>query len=253
MSGIENAFFNPDKDGKILIGNHLVELKDESRRTFETDNMEAFESFLADKQEKAEIYYGSTDLHLVPQELAKNSRPLAHCTLADSASLRLVLASVGFELGILDFEKFLTAMRPYTKGSTLQVLSHLRNFSVAKKQTYQRVVDNVGNYKLNIQRESAGSEDWVPPATVTFEVPVFRFLKETIVIECDLHFAIKDEGTKPIFLLDNLNLKDQVEDRRREIVEDRLGKASTCPKYWGKSILHALDNGWQYRENKAVL
>jgi hypothetical protein len=185
--------------------------------------------------------------------VSKNSRPFAHCTLADSAPLAMVLANVGFELGILDFETFLTAMRPYTHGSTLQVLSHLRNFSVAKKQTYQRVVDNAGNFKLNIQRESAGSEDWVPPPTMTFEVPVFRLLKETIIIECELHFTIKDDGAKPAFRLSNLNLKDQLEDRRREIVEERLGKAATCPKYWGQSTLHALDNGWQYRENKAAL
>ena len=243
---------NPDKDGKFLLGSHFHILQDESKKTFETDNMEAFESFLADKEGGNEIYFNADHLYLVPAKPSMNSHALAHCAMKPSAALALLSSKAGKDMGILDFEKFLTALRKNCSEAN-RVLSYLRNFSVAKKQTYERVSDNQGNFKLLIQKEGAEGGNWTPPETMSFEVPVFSYLDDTMEIIFDFRYFIADEGSKPMFTLENLNIIEEVQDRRREIIESRLGNAATCPTFWGESKLHVATDKWKYQENKATL
>jgi hypothetical protein len=242
----------PGADGKISVGNQIIELTDESRKTYETDNMEGFELFLLDKQADAEIYYSATHLYLVPRVASKQSHALAICTLSNSAALSALVAAANKELTIMSLEKLLTSLRKFAQGSVLSVLSNLRNFSVAKKQTYERDVDNQGNFRLLVQREGIANSTWNPPEKLSFAVPCFKYINDLATLEFDFIFSLSDGGA-PVFLLQNLTMDEELMDRRREIIESRLGVKATCPKYWGASKLHPQDDGWKYRENKASL
>lgn len=246
----EKVYINPGPDGKLSIGNQIIELKDESKKVFLTDNLLAFEKFLVGRGGEVEIYYSAKEVTLVPTKAEKNFKILANCTLQDSEPLAQLSKSVGVDLGIVEFEKLLTGLRTY--GSFLSVISNLRAFSVAKKQTYERDVDNAGNFRLLIQREAATGGNWVPPEKLTFAVPVFTYLKDLFTVDLDLVFSTTDE-MRPVFRLENLNFVETLLERRIEVLDARLSKAATCPQYWGTYANHALDDSWKYRENKASL
>lgn len=247
---IEKAIFNAAPDGTLSIGNQIIELKDESKKVFITDNLLAFEKFLAGRTGDAEIYYSAKEVTLVPEKAEKNFRILANCTLQDSEPLAQLSKAVGADLSIVQFEKLLTSLRRY--GSFLSIISNLRAFSVAKKQTYERDIDNSGNYRMLIQREAAAGGNWVPPERLTFSVPVFTYLEDLFTAELDLVFTVQDTG-QPVFRLENLTFAQDLLERRIQVLDARLSKAATCPQYWGTYANHALDDGWKYRENKAAL
>lgn len=251
MSTPKEIHLNPDKDGKFLLGSHFHILQDESSKTFETDNMEAFESFLVDKQDGNEIYFSAERLYLVPLKASYYSHAVAHCAMKPSPALALIVNKAGKDMSIPEFEKFLTALRKHTEEGR-KVLNHLRNFVSVKETTFERLEDGQGNFRMLVQRKS-GNNDWTPPATMTFTIPVFSFLKEEVTIAFDFRYYIADDGTKPMFTLENLNLIEELQDRRREIIETRLGENSKCPKYWGTSQLHQHRDEWRYKENKATL
>ncbi|MEO7778488.1 MAG: hypothetical protein ABIY63_13230 [Fibrobacteria bacterium] len=247
----EKVYINAGPTGSLSIGNQVITLSDDSRKEFKTDNLLAFESFVKGREGEAEIYYSAQQVSLVPTKADKNFKALAVCILQDSQPLAALSRNVNTELGILDFEKLLTKLRKYAVGSHLTVLSNLRAFSVAKKQTYERIVDNGGNFKMLIQRESAQG-DWTPPAKLGFKVPIFTYLEETVEVEFDLIFTITDAGA-PEFRLENLMFAEELLERRVEVLDARLGAVATCPKYWGMYVNHPQDDSWKFRENKASL
>lgn len=248
---VENLSINPGPDSKLSIGNQVIELKDESKKVFTTDNMLAFEAFCTGRQGEVEIYYSATELNLVPTKAERNFKPLAKCTLKPSAFLEALSAGVNKDLSIVEFEKLLTSLRRFALGSHMIVLSNLRAFTVAKKQTYERSVDNSGNYKLLMQRETSQG-DWLPPEKMSFKVPLFAFLPEEIEVIFDLIFTVTDDGA-PKFRLENLNYSQEILDRRVVVLDARLADKTTCPKYWGSYEFHALTDTWRYQENKASL
>lgn len=250
---------NSNAEGKLLVGSDMYFLKDESRKTFKTENLEAFEKFLGIAQAQPpvgglEIYFNLKDgVYLVPVEASKNSRALAFCALNLSMPLLALQKSVGVSMGIVDFEKLLTGLRKYAVGSHLNTVSQLRNFSVAKKQSYARDIDNQGNFRLLIQKEAvAEAGSWVPPPALSFALPVFTYLKEQFTVELDLVFSVGDAGV-PIFRLENLGFQDELEARAREVLEARIATAATVPTFWGVSEVHKLDDAWKYQQNKATL
>lgn len=246
----EKVYINAGPDGKLSIGNQIIELKDESKKVFLTDNLMAFEKFIVGRTGEEEIYYSAKEVTLVPTKAEKNFKILATCTLQDSEPLAQLSKAAGADLSIVEFEKLLTRLRKY--GSFNLIVSNLRAFSVAKKQTYERDIDNAGNYRLLIQREAVAGGNWVPPAKLTFAVPVFTYLEDLFTVEFDLVFSVQDSG-QPVFRLDNLTFPAELLERRIEVLEARLSKAATCPQYWGTYANHGLDDSWKYRENKASL
>ncbi len=247
--GIEKAYFATNPEGKISIGNQVIDLEDDSKKTFNTDNLKAFEEFTTGRAGESEIYYSESEVSLVPLKADKNFKPLAVCTLKPSPSLALLAANVGKVLDVVKFETLLTALRKYAVGSHMLVLSNLRALTIAKKQTYERDLDNKGNFKLLMIRESA-TGDWLPPETLVFSLPLFTYLDEKVEITCDFILNVEETG-QPSFQLQNLTFVQEVQEARVKVLETRLGEKSTCPKYWGSCAHHAMDNGWKYRENKA--
>lgn len=248
---IEKAYFNANPEGNISIGNQVIKLSDDSKKVFATDNLLAFEGFLSGRGGEAEVYYSADEVSLVPLKADKNFKPLAVCKLAASPALAMLSKQVGVVLSVVQFESLLTALRKYAVGSHLLVLSNLRSFTVAKKQTYERDVDNRGNFKLLIQREAA-TGDWVPPENLRFSLPLFSYLPEKIEVTCDLIMNVEESG-QPSFKLENLTFQQEVLEKRVEVLEARLGAVATCPKHWGTYTHHPMDNSWMYRENKASL
>lgn len=248
---LEKAYFSASPEGVLSIGNQIIKLEDESSRTFETDSLKAFEEFLPGHEDGAEIYYTDTFIFLVPVAVKRNTKPLASCTLGSSPALSYLTKNVGKDLDIASFETLLTALRKYAIGSHLAVISNLRAFTVAKKQTYERSLDNKGNFKLLTLRESAQG-DWTPPDQLSFSLPLFVHVSEAVEINCDLVFSVLESG-QPNFRLENLTFGEEVLARRVEVLEARLGRAATCPKYWGRHAETKADNSWKYRENKASL
>ncbi len=247
---IEKVYLTASPDGKLSIGNQVIELKDVSRLTFSTDNLLAFEKFVALNKEEANICYSAKSVSLMPKQPEKAYAPIAICALQDSEALIHLNKALDKDLSIAEFEKLLYRLRRY--GDFLSTISHLRSFSVAKKQTYERDVDNSGNFRLLIQREAMGVGNWVPPEKLSFVVPVFTYLQDAFKVDLDLLFSVTDAGI-PVFRLENLTFAEDLLARRIEVLDARLSSASTCPQYWGVIQNVPMDDSWMYRENKANL
>lgn len=252
--GIENATIQPGPDGKahIVLEKAHIPLKDISTFTFETDDLEAFGTYAAAQEGDRAIFYDHQSLALWPvDKITSKSKPLAVGRLTTSEPLAFLQKHLGKPLDLADFEKMLNTLR--RAGTFLTLISKLRSLVISKETKYEREIDNAANFKLLIERKGA-TGDWVPPATLTFAVPVFAFMDDPITVEADLIMTMRDEdGGAPIFTLEALNLAEDLKKRQREILETRLGKWSTVPKYWGKTYVSAETDAYLYKDVGATL
>lgn len=257
MGSPKEVYINaaPDGNARITLAKGVLVLNDLSTQTFETDDLEAFARFAEGERERGNplaIFYDHTRLDLMPMgSVTAKTRPLAVCTLRQSDPLNLLKANLGKRLGLTELEKLLTALRRH--GTFLTIISQLRTMVISKETKYERAVDNSANFKLLIERKGA-TGDWVPPPTLTFAVPVFAYMTDAITVEPDLIMTMPDEeGGAPIFELECLTFAEDLKNQQREILETRVGNASSVPTYWGKHVLAAETDAYLYKDNGATL
>lgn len=248
---IENATFNANSEGKLSLGNQIINLTDESKKIFKTASLASFSFFASHHAEETEIYFNEAEVWQVPKKAAANFLPLAHCAMESAQPLKVLESKIGKTLSIEELETLLRSLRPYAVGKHLEILSNLRNFSTSKKNTYARDVSANGDYRLLIQREAVAG-DWIPPAGLLFVVPIFAYGKETVNIETEFFFTVNEATSAPVFRLENLCFSEIISERRKEVIEDILSEIDV-PQYWGTFEHKTLNDGWKYRENKATL
>lgn len=258
MAAPKEVNINAGPDGKahITLEKGIIQLKDLSFQTFETDDLEAFATFAQAEADDAgvplAVFYNHERLELRPlDQITSKTRALAVCNMKASEPLALLKKNLGKELTISEFEKLLTALRRH--GSFMTTISQLRSLVVSKETKYERQVDNAANFRLLIERKGA-TGDWTPPATMDFALPVFSFMKDAITVCPDLIMTQRDEdGGAPSFTLELLTFEEDLKDRQREILETALADKLTLPTYWGKASVTMADDAYLYKDNGATL
>jgi hypothetical protein len=247
----EKVYINPNAQGVIRIEKAHLQLEDRSRATFNTDSLVDFEEFVRGNSAGASIFFSASKVVLVENEVTHLTKPRAVCDLSISEPLRVLTTSLNKPIPLVGLERLLTSLRRY--GQVLSVISELRNLVVSKNLKFERQVDNKANFKLHIERTGAAG-DWQPPESLKFTVPVFNMVPDTIEIESDFVFTMKDEdGGAPVFELQNLTWSEDLQERKRQLLEKRLGEMATCPKYWGSHALHELTDGKLWKDISATL
>lgn len=246
---------NADGKAHIVLEKAHIVLKDLSAGVFKTDDLAAFGAFAAAKAMDPgmpAVFYDAASLELWPTVgLNRTSAPMATCALAYSPALAFLKTKLGKVMSIADLERALNTLR--RNGPFLTVISQLKNLVVSKETKYERQVDNQANFKLLVERKG-GTGDWTPPATLTFSVPVFAYLEDLITVEADLVMTMKDEdGGAPTFTLEALTFEEDLKNRQREILEQRIGKYTTVPKYWGSHRVQEATDGYLYKDVGAQL
>jgi hypothetical protein len=245
------VFITPGADGKLLLGKNHLELADATRRAFTTDNLEAFQKFVGAYHDGCEVFFTDRAAHLVRQAPKMGDGPVATLNVRTPPALQLIIDNANKELSIQPFEIFLTSLRRFATSSHMALISRLRNFAVSKQTTYERNVDNAGNFLMSIKREG-GNQDWTPPETLSFKVPLFPHIEEMIELSFDLIFTIKDGG-EPRFHMQSLTLADDLQQARLAVLGARLAAASTAPVYWGEHALIERTDAWRFKEQDVKL
>jgi len=257
---MENKINIQSKDGKLLIGNAFHVLEDESIQTYETDDIESFLKYvkMAEKSEFKFLYIyteDSIEAWFGLNEKIRNNRALAVCQLQPSSILTYLEKHMNMSRGMSldDFEKFLKTLLPYGNANGedyLKLLSELKDFKISKVLKIERNKDQAGNYSYLVQRKSDGKNDFIPPQTLVFQVPVFRLMADKIMpVELNLSFDFSDqgEGVKMVFTLECIMYQDLLFACQKAIIEEKLSKLSN--KYWGETKVVELTDAWKYQEN----
>jgi len=247
---------------KLLVGRAFVELHDFSKQNFETMDLGDFCKYLTtasatvDSTDKDQpvIEYDETGLRAYESQFEidpRNDVPFATCFLSTAPRLERLISKNGRWMSREELETLLRSLKENLFPTGLELLDNVMDFSVSKVTKIKRTKTPKGNYNFSISRESAGSDDFVPPEALMFQVPVFTMLKDVTEaqIKFDFTFDYNDCGDGNVnlkFKLENLNLDDDLFNARRDIIKayvDKIGIQS----FWGSRHIVAKTDEWKYK------
>jgi hypothetical protein len=244
------------KDGQALIGSHFHTLEDKSCNEFVTESINDLATYIKDTAGKVVIFYDDDvvtampEMCALPQTESRYLRPVAVCNLLKTSYFKQLKNALGKDMGIVEFERFMTVFRNNAGTDGKALLDNIRDFRVSKVVSVDRKKDNRGNVVFGYRRESAGTDDFQPPEKIKFFIPVYEHIDDKGFFGCDFIFDYKEVGdsVQLVFRLENLNWEDEAAKACEGIIKDALAKIEV-PKYRGKVVLHEATDAWKYKSN----
>jgi hypothetical protein len=240
------------KGDRLLMGADFHTLEDKTQATFKTDQIPEFVKLVRKAPSDSKILITPSALVAWPAETDRYTKAIASCSLSASDALKEIAAIHGQIQPLAKFTEFLEKFKRFTNTAGLDFLGNLRHFKLKKivKAEYNR--EKNGDFSAMVSLESAGNEDFDPPKTLVFEVPVFKFLPEladSIRLSFEVNFAIV-QGESPAlnFTLTNYAYADELLARQVEIINRHLGDL-TQDKLWGSQEITQQDDSWKYEPN----
>jgi len=246
------------KDGEVLIGNHFHKKIDHTRQSMETSDIESFLKFvdqLDGEESERRIYFDHSGIDVYDKEINRYSIPRATCKTETDPHLLLLIDSCNNSQSRGQMELLLRRLIKFAKGSNaFDLLDSLKDFKVRKITKVDRRKEANGNFVHSISRESAGNEDFIPPSTISFEVPIFEDLEDTEVFEFEIEFDFRESGGEFVFefTLVNLNFITQLNRARKKILVKKLSKIKT-PNFWGDITITTQDDEDEYIKNDLTI
>ncbi len=249
---VEQVIKVESKDGILKLGNDILDLNDESKSSFTTDDFESFVEYSKVYGDKASIYYSEKEIKLIPKgEARQNNLPLAICNMSNSPALTLLINCVNKKQDIQKMEDFLKTMKGYLNEEGLKFLSNIQDFSISKITKIVRKKDNRGNYTFIVEKEDAGNAEYLPPETINFTIPIFKHLNDSANFVFDIVFDYTEAAPGEVYLyfkLENLNFTELLVSVFKKITTNII-KSVELPKYYGNYELIEMTDEWRYKEN----
>jgi hypothetical protein len=238
---------------KVLIGSHFHTLEDRTTSSFRAQNIDSFCAFAKDASEDLRIISNPNFVALSVAKPDRHSKLVASCKLMESATLQTIQRMANRPLTLAEFTEFLDAFRPFGGDGVGELLSNLRRFKLKKIQSVEVVNDTKGNYGYKVAVESFGADDFTPPDTLSFSIPMFRFHEDRFEHSFRLFFDHKSEEGKVnlFFTLKSFTIEDDIESQKITIITDWL-KDLPQKKFWGEEVLFVEDDSWRYLPNPEV-
>lgn len=252
---MENGLINiSTTSDKVLLGNPIIELVDESVDQFRTDRLDNFISYL-DKI-GCLVYIGETciEAYLDDEPAALDLHPVAICSLQSHPGFECLKYHQGAKINIDMFITFLQRMKPYLTADSLNLLSNLRALKIQKVIEVNRKDDKRGNFLFSVRAESGGNNDYMFPECLTFAVPLILNCKDLLNISFDLSFdwsVEKDNGFKFTLMIENFEFANIVRERKQEILASAL-KVDGLTVYFGTYHIIKQTDEWKYKKNDLV-
>jgi hypothetical protein len=244
---------------KLLIGNHFHILEDNSMPSFRTTDIKAFREYLSTCLNND--FFGDFSIYYTEKCLEAFFNPphnrrhdaLAVCGIQYAEPVNILLTSSNKNMHPEDFEMFLKRMRPYfadEHGSAL--LDHVKDIQLQKELSFRRKKERNGNYYYSIKAENAFCDDFHPPETIKFIVPIVEHIESEEEFEFDFEFSFKvkesDDTLQLFYQINCIDLKEYLRKKIKDLVEEELEK-TTVQKYWGNYKISANTDAWKYMEN----
>lgn len=238
---------------KLLLGAHFHELEDKSQFTFRTAQIESFVQYLAGRpKDEFHLMIDGDKISAEPIKRDRYTEPIAICQMTETAALSALrrLASAPQELQ--EMVDFMEIHKRFATAATLEVLPALRHFKLKKVIGVEVQQERNGNYHCAVSLENAGKDDWEPPASLAWEVPVFKHLldqADSITLAFELNFRVTQANPPKLhFVLTNFAMDEEVLWKKKDILNRHLA-ALPQVKLWGDLNFSPQDDAWRYLQN----
>jgi uncharacterized protein YfdQ (DUF2303 family) len=182
--------------------------------------------------------------------------PYAELELQETIPLAMIRDINGATKSLAMFESWLNDMKPFLGEGALDMLGRLKDFQVNKITKMERKKERNGNYHFLISKASAEKEDFEPPETLIFKVPVFEHLDHEmdITFEFWFDFSLTDDGPSVTFKLFNPLLREAILKRQKEIMVKELKDVNEdISRFWGNAVTIERTDSWKYKQNTISL
>lgn len=238
----------------LRIGADVVDLRDESTATYHTEDLGEFIRFAGDKSATEHVIFYSAELvSLFAAEVFAKPREydaVAVCKMAVHPRLAILLKANGRKMDADDFETLMRQLKRNLDGKGLELLDNINNLTVSKATKIERKKDRGGNYRYSVSRESAGTEDFQPPESLAFKVPLFVGVESPRPLEFDFRFDFtqKDGDVALFFTIECLNLTEDLIYARASVLAEALA-ALEIKSLRGTLERKIRDDSWSKKIN----
>lgn len=247
---------------KLLLGSDYIQLKDESQQALHTDDLPTFLEF-AESQANYDEHGNPADgyaitfnedeatLHSGWKTSARENRNLATCKFKESPYLSLLSNVNGKNISLKALSDLMKALREFSGTNEHDLLSNLSDFKVNKVLKINRMKGPNGDLAFSVVRESAGVNDFIPPNTLKFNVPVIDGLTDTVVFEFDFSFDFEQvqDQVELQFKLQNWSLPIRIAQAKKMVILSYMTKVKDIPAFWGRRDIKLATNEWAYKTN----
>jgi len=236
----------------LLIGSHFHKLNDESVAKYTTDNIPIFFEYLKQVSVPFQLFYNLRSITAIPDSVNRYGDELAILSLINTDAFCELRDIKNNTSNLEGFEHFLNAMKPYMDSKGLELLSNLRDFKVNKIQKVVRQKNRqTGEFNYQVKQESAGNDDFNPPAQLMFSLPMFRHIPDLFKISMDFEFSFRplNEEVHLKFTLSNIQFEELEEVRHKEILDAYL-KKNNKPFFWGEYKTVTRNDCWSFMKNE---
>ena len=250
-----------DKEQTLRLGADVIRLGDFTSQEFVTTDIEDFLSYVQGLRDtptasRAVIEYDQNSVKYWASrypEMPRDEKPLATCKLTSSARLQALQNINGRNVTRDDLESFLRKLADNLDSAGRDLLDSIMDFNVSKVTKIKRSKQPNGNYHYSVTKESAGSDDFVPPKKLSFTVPVFDGIDTDYKFTFEFGFDyVEADGLVALkFKLENLNLDEAIFKARKAIIKTFLESVSEIPAYWGSRVVHLATDEWSFKRNEA--
>lgn len=238
--------------GPVLVGKHVIELHDKTTSTYHTCIIADFLRYLIGKNPIV-LYYNQDSITAMWDGVSREkANPIAVCSLKITEFMRRLVQANNGPMSIKAFRDMLFSLRMFYDKNGKDLYDRALNFSLSTVTAFEQSSDNQGNFHFRVTCEKQGAKDVNFPETVTFTVPMFELLADTMQVTFDvvLDHCINKEKVEISFCLKNPMLSVQVKEAQKAIIEQHLPPLSdTWKRFWGDLEVNKADDSWKYQDN----
>jgi len=239
---------------RLLEGCDYVQLTDGTDDTFDTDSIDSFADYLSIKDNDFRLFYDESVCRAIESNVKYNTKSIAVCSLQFSLLMQKLVNVANQNLGLDALEEFLTIMKPFIDQSGIDLLSCCNDFQSSKITSVKRKRDQKkGNFCFSISQEDTGKNDFDPPESVKFELPIFDFIDDASKFEFEIHFSHRatEDDCRVYFKFYNPMFNNLLRMEQKRIIESKLERID-APKFWGSLEINNRTDEWKYKFNKPV-
>jgi hypothetical protein len=246
------------KDGevKILTGKNFYTLEDKTNATFTTDCINSFVKYCRAfvNESLGHICYNATSATCIENDIDHETTFFAKLSMLKTDILEYLsgVKNTGHQPSKID--EIIDYMRPYFGENAMQFKSITRNTQIKSVTEAERVIDTMGNYKYAVTRKGLGREELKIPEIITFVVPVYELIEDTVEIPFDIGFNYKETGDEknPLeirWTLQCVDFDERVKKASIDIMKKYFSVFDEESVMYGSVAINVKDDGWKYKES----
>ena len=270
MNSNDKTQFNIQNPGEnTRIGSEIVKISDRSKAMAWTDSPEQFVTIVS--HEEASMCFAAEDSILAWSDKdlsvpSRESEPFAKLSLSTHPRMERIKAMNGRRMAPAECISILKSLRDNLDEAGIGILMKAYNFKVSRKVTVEEERQPSGEHAFTSKVEGKMEDSWVPPESVTFSVPVYKFipLKVKISLSFEVVIVQPEDAKKPTevyFKFESLNMDEDLMMASRAVLTSWMTQkretGENLPEVippenfiWGSNKVIQKDDAWTFVQNR---